>query len=196
MSSSDDIITRERTTKETEIHASLSFKTGDLDINTNVPFLNHMLHAFLFHGSWSGSIQGTGDVDVDAHHLVEDMGIVLGSIIAEHAFKKQPLQRFGHAVIPMDDALASSTVDFSNRPYLHYDVSFPQTHVGSFDTALCREFFSSLANNARINLHILCLHGLNSRHMAEAMFKASAKAIFQGLQTNPHYKVPSTKGSL
>lgn len=190
------LITRERQTKETTITASLEFKPGNLELNTPLPFLNHMLHALLFHGNWSGSIQAEGDIEVDYHHLVEDVGIALGGIFSEYFFNHQPLKRFGHAVIPMDDALGECSVDFSNRSYLNYRAEFPQQNVGSFDMCLCREFFTALAHNARVNLHIEARYGINSHHIAEALFKATGKAISLAFQPSDAANVLSTKGML
>ncbi len=194
-------IQKERKTKETHINVSLTFNTptspDSLTLDTPLPFLNHMLHAMLFHGAWSGTITASGDVDIDYHHLVEDMGIVLGSVFAQQAFNSQPIQRFGHAVIPMDDALGESTVDFCNRAYMCFNVHFPQQYILLFDTDLCREFFTAFAHNAHCNLHIRSHYGLNSHHIAESIFKASGKAIYNALLPNTvHHSTPSTKGSI
>ena len=193
-------IEKERKTKETHIKVSLSFNdsssTDSLTINTPLPFLNHMLHAMLFHGAWSGTITASGDIEVDYHHLVEDMGIVLGSVFVQQAFNNQPIQRFGHAIIPMDDALSEVVVDFCNRSYIYFNVHFPQQYILLFDTDLCREFFTALTHNAHCNLHIRNHYGLNSHHIAESLFKASGKAIYTALLTNTLHTIPSTKGSL
>lgn len=198
------IITRKRKTNETDISISIGFidadvtkSLGDLRINTPIPFFSHMLNAMLFHGGWSGTVDASGDVEVDAHHLVEDVGIVIGDIFAEYALKNQPYKRFGHALIPMDDALAECTVDFSNRAFLVYRANFPQSFIGeNFDVSLGREFFTSLAHNARINLHLETRYGLNSHHILEALFKACGRAIRESLQSTDSNIVPSTKGNL
>lgn len=198
-------IEKKRTTKETDIAISLAFcdetnpsTTEELSISTQAPFFTHMLTSMLFHGGWTGTITAHGDVEVDDHHLVEDVGICLGDICANYAFHKQPIQRFGHAVIPMDDALASCTVDFSNRAYLNFNATLPQSRVGNFDISLVREFFTAFTHNARINLHVEVRYGLNSHHMLEAMFKACGKAVRQALQAtnNSGNDIQSTKGVL
>ena len=201
MSNSLAYIEKTRSTKETAISISLAFCDAtsppvaqDLIIQTPAPFFSHMLHAMLFHGGWTGSITATGDTEVDDHHLVEDVGIVLGDIFATHAFKAQPITRFGHSVIPMDDALAECTVDFSNRSFLHYTATLPQHRVGAFDVALGQEFFTSFTHNAHINLHIEARHGINSHHILEAMFKACGKATRQALSST--VVTQSTKGVL
>lgn len=155
-----------------------------------------MLHAMLFHGGWTGTIDAEGDVEVDDHHLVEDIGIVLGTLCSEYALHHQPYHRFGHSVIPMDDALAECTIDFSNRAFLSYKANFPQARVGNFDVSLGREFFTSFTHNARINLHLEARYGLNSHHILEALFKSSGKALRQALQSINAPHIQSTKGSL
>lgn len=195
-------IEKTRTTKETTITMKLAFgdidtvSNGEVHINTPVPFFSHMLHAMLFHSGTTGIIDADGDVEVDAHHLVEDVGIVLGEICAEYALYNQPYHRFGHSVIPMDDALAECTIDFSNRAFLSYKANFPQSKVGDFDVSLGREFFTAFAHNARINIHLEARYGLNSHHILEALFKSCGKALQQALQSinTPH--IQSTKGIL
>lgn len=203
-------IKKNRATKETDISINLGFcdgfdtsftdevisNVGDLSVNTPVPFFTHMLVAMLFHGGWTGTISATGDSDIDDHHLVEDVGIVFGELCAEYAFISQPIARFGHSVIPMDDALAECTIDFSNRSYLSYHTTLPQARVGTFDVSLVREFFTSFTHNARINLHIESRYGINSHHIVEAMFKSCGKALRQALQTIQNSTIQSTKGSL
>ncbi len=196
-------ISRNRTTKETDISICLrcgvdALKAEDknIEVTTPVPFFSHMLTAMLFHGSFSGSVQAQGDVDVDAHHLVEDVGIVIGDILAEYAFAKQPIRRFGHALTPMDDALGECAVDMCNRAFLHYDAQFPQAYAGTFDMALGREFFTALAHNARMNLHLIARYGLNSHHMLEALFKSCGRALRIALESTQGNDVQSTKGVL
>ncbi len=186
-------IKKERTTKETDISICLQLGEGDLHVDTSSPFFTHMLTSMLFHGGWSGHIKAKGDIEIDEHHLVEDTGIVIGSIFSEYAFLHQPIARFGHASIPMDDALAEAVVDFSNRAYLHYDVTFPSP-LKTFDIALGREFFMALAHNACINLHLITRYGLNSHHIIESLFKACGKAIKKALR--PSHTIQSIKGSL
>lgn len=196
-------ISRTRKTKETDISMHLTCNIGtlqgkdkNLDIVTPVPFFSHMLSSMLFHGSFSGTVHAQGDVDVDAHHLVEDVGIILGDILAEYAFSTQPICRFGHAVTPMDDALAECAVDMCNRAFLHYDARFPQAYAGAFDVALAREFFTALAHNAHMNLHLVVRYGLNSHHMLEALFKSCGRALRMALQSAHGDIVQSTKGVL
>lgn len=196
-------ISVERTTRETDISVSLNVPDTDserpsgkdeIEIGTGVPFLDHMLEGMMFHGGFTGTIRATGDLEIDDHHTVEDVGIVLG-----HAFRKVvethgPVARFGHAVLPMDDSLAESIVDVSGRSYLVFRVEFPQAYAGRFDLALVREFFQGFANNAAVNLHIIGHYGLNGHHLAEAIFKSSGRAL--GGAYAPVDAVRSTKGVL
>ncbi|MFP4301100.1 MAG: imidazoleglycerol-phosphate dehydratase HisB [Spirochaetaceae bacterium] len=196
--SSESLITVERKTKETQIELSLREApeaTPELSIDTPVPFLNHMLQAMLFHGGFGGSLTGHGDVEVDPHHLVEDVGLVIGDALIELQERRGAVARFGHAVVPMDDALAEVTVDACKRPYLVYNASFPQSHVGTFDVSLAREFFQGLVSRARINLHMEARYGENSHHMVEALFKACGRALATAY-ASASGGVPSTKGSL
>lgn len=191
-------ITIERKTKETEITVSLA-EAFEPDpnpaIDTAVPFFNHMLHALLFHGGFGGSVTGRGDVEVDPHHLVEDTGLVLGEALLKLQERRGSIVRFGHSVVPMDDALAEATVDASMRPYMVYRAAFPQAFAGTFDISLAREFFQGLASKARINLHLEARYGENSHHMVEALFKACGKALGRAYAPY-HGGVRSTKGSL
>lgn len=192
------LITIERKTKETEIVINLQERpegSPELLIDTPVPFFNHMLEAMLFHGGFGATIRGTGDVDVDPHHLVEDVGLVLGDVLLELQERRGAILRFGHAVVPMDDALAEVTVDACKRPYLVYRASLPQARVGSFDVSLAKEFFQGLASRGRINLHMEARYGENSHHMVEALFKACGRALAVAY-TPREGGVPSTKGSL
>lgn len=195
--SKETLITVERKTKETEILVSLQEAvalTPELSIDTPVPFFNHMLQAMLFHGGFGGSITGRGDVDVDPHHLVEDVGLVLGDALLELQERRGAVARFGHAVVPMDDALAEVTVDACKRPYLVYNVSFPQSYAGSFDISLAKEFFQGLSSRARINLHMETRYGENSHHMVEALFKACGRSLQMAYAASGG--ILSTKGSL
>ena len=191
-------ITIERKTKETEIAVTIE-ERGSLDpavnVDTPVPFFNHMVQALLFHGGFSATIRGTGDVEVDPHHLVEDTGLVLGDALTELQEQRGSIMRFGHAVIPMDDALAEVAVDACNRPYLVYRATFPQAYAGTFDLSLAREFFQGLASRGRLNLHMEARYGVNGHHLVEALFKACGRAL--GASYTPRAgSVPSTKGSL
>jgi imidazoleglycerol-phosphate dehydratase len=196
--SKPSLITIERKTKETEIVLSLQERpetAPELFVDSPVPFFNHMLESMLFHGGFGATIRGAGDVEVDPHHLVEDTGIVLGDALLELQERRGSIVRFGHAVVPMDDALAEVTVDVCNRPYLVYKAHYPQALVGSFDISLAREFFQGLASRGRINLHMEARYGENSHHMVEALFKACGRALAVAY-TYRDGGVPSTKGSL
>lgn len=167
-----------RKTKETDINIEVNMdESGLLEINSGVAFMDHLLHGMAFHGGFQLKIQGTGDLDVDFHHLIEDTGIVMGEVFHRLVVNHGEVERFGHAVIPMDDALSEVTIDICGRPYLHYDVSFPQQLAGSFDMALLKEFFAGFTARAKINLHIHVQYGENSHHIAESMFKAFGKAL-------------------
>lgn len=183
-----------RTTGETQIDLTLDLDSREIDLQLNLPFFNHMLHAMAFHGGFSLSIHAQGDIDVDPHHLVEDIGLVLGSALDDIIGDTGPIRRFGHAVIPMDDAASEVILDAANRPFLVFHADFPQQAIGTFDTALIPEFLTALTNSAKITLHGACRYGRNSHHMAEALFKALGKAIAQAY--TPVEQVLSTKGVL
>ncbi len=185
----------ERSTKETEIRLRLQLDTDQpLTIETGVPFFDHMLHAMAFHGGLGLEVQARGDIEVDPHHLVEDVGIVFGQALAKAVDQHGPVARYGHAVIPMDDALSEATIDAGNRPYLVYRAEYPQPYCGAFAVELLREFFHGLAMNAAINLHLDARYGENTHHMCEALMKALGRAIAQAYRR--HDRVRSTKGSL
>ncbi len=183
-------ISRTRKTKETDISIHLRCNVDDskgenknLAVKTPIAVFSHMLSAMLFHGSFSGTLHAQSETEIDAQHMVEQVGIVLGDILAEYAFATQPIRRFGHAITPIDDALAECAVDMCNRSFLHYDVHFPQAYVGTFDVALGREFFMALAHNAHMNLHLIARYGLNSYHILEALFKSCGRALHIALQS-------------
>ena len=185
----------ERTTKETQIAIELDLSnTPSVSIETGLPFFDHMLHALAFHGGIQCTVRGTGDIEVDPHHLVEDVGIVLGDVIAQFIDKNGPVQRFGQAIIPMDDALSEAVVDLCGRSYLVYQAELPQPRVGTFDVSLIREFLFGLTSHGRFNLHATCRYGENSHHMLEALFKALGRAL--GAACAPAGNIRSTKGSL
>ncbi|MBN2509543.1 MAG: imidazoleglycerol-phosphate dehydratase HisB [Spirochaetales bacterium] len=189
------IIRHERTTKETSISVILNgSERDDIAIETPVAFFNHMLHAMCFHGGFGLALKGTGDIDVDFHHLVEDTGLVLGYCFAKLRTDFGPVKRWGRAVIPMDEALAEVTIDASGRPFLVYTADFPQEYAGDFPMILVQEFLTAFSNAAGINLHAACRYGSNSHHMAEALFKALGKALNQAFA--PADAIESTKGSL
>jgi imidazoleglycerol-phosphate dehydratase len=159
-----------------------------------VPFFDHMLYAMLFHGGFAGSVRARGDTDVDDHHTVEDVGIVIGQALSEHVERFGPVARFGHAVVPMDDALAETVIDLAGRSFLAFRAEFPQARAGRFDLALVREFFQALAGNARANVHVIGHYGINAHHLSEAIFKSAGRAL--GAATRPADLVRSTKGTL
>ncbi len=185
-----------RTTKETDITITVTLDGAvEPTVSTGLPFLDHMLTALAFHGRIGLAVSASGDVTVDPHHLVEDTGIVLGSCLDQIFRDGGPVNRFGHAVIPMDEALSEATVDVCGRPTLHYHPEFPQDYSGEFPMWLFREFFFGLATSAKIALHLDCRHGENAHHMIEALFKALGKAI--SVAYAPAAKSGmSTKGSI
>ncbi len=195
---SKSTVTVSRQTSETEITLSLDLsKGGEISIETGVPFFEHMLEAMSFHGDFSLSLRAGGDIDVDFHHLVEDIGIVLGEALSEHVENAGAVARFGHSVIPMDEALSEVTIDVSGRPFTLFKADFPQQRIGAFDVSLIREFLYGLAGSGKMTLHAECRRGENSHHMAESLFKALGKALNQAYGPSRHSAaVQSTKGSL
>lgn len=187
-----------RQTKETDIKLSLHIDgTGVGDIDTGIGFFDHMLEGFSKHGFFDLSLKTAGDLDVDGHHTVEDTGIVLGQAIKEALSDKKGIRRYGYFILPMDDALAMCAVDLCGRPYFAYDCTFPTERIGYLDTELIREFFYAVSYSAGMNLHIKMLSGVNSHHMAEAMFKAFAKALDEATTQDTRITdVLSTKGCL
>ncbi|UZJ79789.1 imidazoleglycerol-phosphate dehydratase HisB [Fictibacillus sp. KU28468] len=188
----------ERNTKETQIALEFSIDgEGQSDIDTPVPFLNHMLDGFTRHGLFNLSVKATGDTEIDDHHTTEDVGICLGTAIKEALGDKKGIKRYGNAFVPMDETLAQVAIDLSNRPHLEFRAEFPSQKVGKFDTELVHEFFWKLALEARMNLHVIVHYGTNTHHMIEAVFKAFAKALDEATLIDPRVKgVPSTKGML
>jgi imidazoleglycerol-phosphate dehydratase len=196
-------ITVERKTKETDIAVTIGFPeetddtTGSRDsvhAQTGVPFLDHMLNGMLFHGGFTADIRAAGDVEIDAHHTVEDTGIVLGQVFRRYVDTHGPVARFGHGLVPMDDALGEAVVDISGRSYLVFRAEFPQPYAGAFDLALVREFFQGFVNNGAINLHLIGHYALNGHHLAESLYKASGRAL--GAACRRVSEVRSTKGVL
>jgi imidazoleglycerol-phosphate dehydratase len=190
--------TIERNTKETQISLSLDIDgEGQADIQTPVPFLNHMLDAIARHGHFDLTVNAAGDVEIDDHHTTEDVGICLGQAIQGALGDKRGIKRYGNAFVPMDETLAQVVIDLSNRPHLEFRAQFPSQKVGAFDTELVHEFFWKLALEARMNLHVIVHYGSNTHHMIEAVFKAFTKALDEATQIDPRVKgVPSTKGML
>lgn len=188
-----------RTTKETDISVELDLDgTGTTEIDTGVPFFDHMLDAFGRHGLFDLSVHAKGDIEVDAHHTVEDCGIVLGSAFAEALGDCKGIRRYGSLALPMDEALVLAAVDISGRGQLFYDVDVPLCLLGTFDTSLAKEFFIALAANMGATLHLKSLAGENAHHIVEASFKACARALRQACEPDPRAKdaIPSTKGVL
>ncbi len=188
-----------RTTKETDISLSLNIDgTGKTSLDTGVPFFDHMLEAFGRHGLFDLEVQAKGDIEVDAHHTVEDVGIVLGQAFAQAMGDKRGITRFGSQILPMDESLILAAVDISGRGQLHWDVDVPLCLLGIFDTSLAKEFFIAFASHAGITLHVRMLAGENAHHLIEACFKAVARAMRSALEFDARalHDLPSTKGAL
>ena len=187
-----------RQTKETEITVEIDLDGGGTaEIETGIPFFNHMLEIFTRHGLFDLKVRAKGDIDVDLHHTVEDVGLALGQAFKESLGDKQGISRFGEASVPLDETLAHVVVDLSGRPYLSYNVRVRPGRVGNFDTDLPHEFFQAFANQLGMNLHINVSQGENPHHIIEACFKALARAMEKATRVDPRIKgVLSTKGSL
>jgi imidazoleglycerol-phosphate dehydratase len=192
------IATMERITKETRIRLSLEVDgTGQGKVSSSVPFLDHMLDLFARHGLFDLQVEATGDIDIDFHHTVEDIGIVLGQAFREALGDKAGIRRYGQALVPMDETLAEVAIDLSGRPFLVYNVSLPKVKIGEFDVELAREFFQALANNLGATLHVNVRYGENVHHILEACFKATARALDMATQLDSRIEgVMSTKGKL
>jgi imidazoleglycerol-phosphate dehydratase len=191
--------TIERNTLETQIKVSINLDgTGKSSFATEVPFLDHMLDQIARHGLIDLAVIAKGDLQIDAHHTVEDVGITLGQAFAKALGDKKGLVRYGHAYIPLDEALSRVIVDFSGRPSLYYDVKYPRAMVGNFDLDLLREFFQGFVNHAGVTLHIDNLKGANAHHIAETIFKAFGRALRMAAAVDSRMAgmMPSTKGSL
>ncbi len=188
----------ERKTKETQIKADLNLDgSGVYRINTGIGFFDHMLTLFTVHGLYDLELAATGDIDVDYHHTVEDVGLVLGDAVAKALGDRKGIQRYGNAVIPMDDALAQVTVDLSNRPYLVFRLPEEMPNQNGFDASLAREFLRAFAQRSGMNLHISIPYGENWHHMIEAVFKGLGRAIRSAVAKDARVTgVPSTKGAL
>ena len=188
----------ERNTKETQIEISLNLDgTGKLDSQTALPFLDHMLDQIARHGLVDIMIRAEGDLEIDAHHTVEDIGITLGQAFSR-ALDKTGIRRYGHAYVPLDEALSRVVIDCSGRPGLEYNVEFAKGTVGDFDIELFHEFFQGFVNHALVTLHIDNIRGKNAHHQIETIFKAFGRALRMAVEFDPRAKdvVPSTKGSL
>lgn len=187
-----------RKTKETDVTVSVGIDgTGVSQIATGIAFLNHMLDAFARHGFFDLTVQAKGDLEVDQHHTVEDVGLTVGQALKDALGDKSGIRRFGDAACPLDEALVSVVVDISGRPFLAYNVQMPQARVGTFDTELVHDFFLALCNQLGMNLHINMVQGRNAHHIIEATFKAFARAMDFATQIDPRvHGVLSTKGAL
>jgi imidazoleglycerol-phosphate dehydratase len=192
------IATIKRRTEETNVEIVLNLDgCGEYEIQTGIPFLNHMLSLLAKHGLFDLKIKARGDLEVDAHHTVEDVGICLGQAFRKALGEKRGIKRFGQSIVPMDEALALVSVDISGRPHLVYDVEMPAKTIGSFDSALTVDFLHAFVNHAAMTLHIRMLSGRNAHHIIEAIFKALAKALEMAAEVNPRVAgVPSTKGEI
>jgi imidazoleglycerol-phosphate dehydratase len=189
----------ERDTKETRIAVAVDLDgEGKSDISTGIGFFDHMLDQIARHAPLDLAVAAKGDLHIDGHHTVEDVGIALGKAVDEALGDRKGIARYGDAHVPLDEALARVVVDVSGRPFLVFDVAFPAARIGEFDTELVREFFQAFATNARIGLHVEALRGVNSHHIAESCFKGFARALGKAVAPDPRRGgvVPSTKGTL
>lgn len=196
---SERTATVSRETKETRITVAVNLDgEGTSQFRTGLPFLEHMLDQVARHGLIDLRIEAQGDLQVDAHHTVEDIGITLGQAVAKAAGAKQGIRRYGHAYVPLDEALSRAVVDFSGRPGLEYHVDYPRARINDFDVDLFHEFFQGFTNHAFVTLHLDCLRGKNAHHVAETVFKAFGRALRMALERDARVgdTVPSTKGTL
>ncbi len=187
-----------RTTKETDISLTINLDgQGKNQIDTGIPFFDHMLDGFARHGLFDLEVKAKGDIEVDSHHTIEDTGIVLGQAIAKALGEKSGIKRYGYFILPMDETLAMCAVDLSGRPYLKYSADFTVPRLGTMDTEMVKEFFYAVSYSASMNLHVKIMEEGNNHHMAEAMFKAFGKALDMAVSMEPRIKeVWSTKGTL
>ena len=193
------IATIKRTTKETDIAVTINLDgTGVCNIDSGIPFFDHMLNGFARHGLFDLELMCDGDLEVDSHHTIEDCGIVLGEAIKKAVGDKKAIRRFGSFILPMDETLVLCAVDLSGRPYLNYNAEFTVPRLGTMDTEMVREFFYAVSYSAAMNLHIKQLDGINNHHIAEACFKAFGKALDEAVSYDERLgdAVWSTKGSL
>lgn len=189
----------ERNTLETQVRIDINLDgSGQADLQTGVPFFNHMLEQIARHGMLDLTIQAEGDLEIDAHHTVEDVGITLGQALREAVGDKRGILRYGHAYVPLDEALSRVVIDLSGRPGLEYEVTYPRARIGDFDVDLIREFFQGLVNHAAMTLHVDNLRGRNAHHIAETAFKAFGRALRMACERDPRAEgsMPSTKGTL
>jgi imidazoleglycerol-phosphate dehydratase len=188
-----------RNTKETRITVEINLDgSGACTLETGIPFLEHMLEQVARHGLIDLMMRAEGDLHIDAHHTVEDIGITLGQAFAKAVADKKGIRRYGHAYVPLDEALSRVVIDLSGRPGLEYHIEYPRARIGEFDVDLIGEFFQGFVNHALVTLHIDCLRGKNAHHIAETVFKAFGRALRMALEVDTRMgtAVPSTKGSL
>lgn len=191
--------TVKRDTLETRIEVSINLDgSGHSHFQTGIPFLEHMLDQVARHGLIDLDVRADGDLHIDAHHTVEDIGITLGQALAQAVGDKKSIRRYGHAYVPLDEALSRVVIDFSGRPGLDYNIAFTRARIGEFDVDLMHEFFQGLVNHAMVTLHIDNLRGKNAHHIAETVFKAFGRALRMAVEIDPRMagQMPSTKGSL
>ena len=188
-----------RETKETQIQVTLDLDgTGRANLEINIPFLVHMLEQVARHGLFDLDIKASGDLEIDAHHTVEDVGITLGQAFAEALADKKGIRRYGHAYVPLDEALSRVVLDCSGRPGIEYNVKYPRARIGDFDVDLVFEFFQGFVNHSMITLHVDNMRGRNAHHIAETIFKAFGRALRMAVEPDPRMAgiLPSTKGKL
>lgn len=185
----------QRTTKETDISLTLCLEGGEVNISTGIGFFDHMLTALAFYAGFGLELSALGDLNVDGHHTVEDVGIVLGQAFREALGDKRGIHRYGEAVVPMDEALCRTVLDYSGRPYLVFDASMPQPMIGGYDSCLTVEFMRAFAMNSGITLHQKCEYGANAHHITEALFKSLGLALKEAVRVEGD-AVTSTKGAL
>ena len=185
----------ERKTKETEVRISLCLDGGEVSVSTGIGFFDHMLTAFAFYGGLGLELTVKGDLEVDGHHTVEDVGIVLGQAMSRALGDRKGIRRYGSAFVPMDEALCFTALDFSNRPFLVFDAEMPQPMIGTYDSCLTVEFMRALAMNSGLTLHQKCHYGANAHHITEALFKSLGMAVKEAVQVTGG-GVTSTKGVL
>ncbi len=188
-----------RNTLETQVEINVNLDgTGAAKLNTGVPFFDHMLDQVARHGCIDLEINANGDLHIDAHHTVEDVGITLGQAVKEALGNKQGIRRYGHAYVPLDEALSRVVIDLSGRPGLEYHADYPRARIGDFDVDLLLEFFRGFVNNAAVTVHIDNLRGVNAHHVAETIFKAFGRALRMAVEPDPRLAgvTPSTKGAL
>ena len=188
--------TKSRKTKETDIKVTLNLDgTGQCQVGTGIPFFDHMLAQIARHGHFDLEIDAKGDIEIDGHHTVEDVGLVLGHALRDALGERRGIARFGHAYVPLDEALTRVVIDLSGRPYLVYKVEFKSARVGDLQTELVEEFLKAFVQEGRFNLHVENLYGRNQHHIAETVFKATARALHLATRVE-HAEIPSTKGVL